>query len=451
MLQLTRGTLDYENVSTRFLINEKDLRDNCFQRQFFHAYRARASIMRPKIIAAAKEKFGKDIEPCGLTKAVKSGSSFVIGTVEKRIKLRPSVLRDLAEEQLILPKPILEDRLVTDEDFLEFEDENQIVHLTGAIDMDDVATGCVIGLRGTQLRDDIFRVDEIIWPKMAIQPPLPQLATDKYLMFVSGLSFSGETEKDAERLFSLDLLQKWIGGYLPLCNKERSLVENIVRLIVAGESVAITDQGREFTTAARYVIKNEECPNVECAAHMDKFFSKVSSLLEVDVMPGLGDPATHLMPQQPIHRAVFPNASYHGKMLNLVTNPYYFTLNGIHIMGTSGNNVSDLKRFSTKASSTDILERILLWQHLAPTVPDTVDGFPFIDRDPFIIEDAFPHILFAANQSVAESAVREFEGGRRTLLVSVPSFAKTKSALLVNLRTLEVIEQNFTFDDDMIS
>lgn len=38
-------------------------------------------------------------------------------------------------------------------------------------------------------------------------------------MFVSGLSFSGETEKDAERLFSLDLLQKWIGGYLPLCNK----------------------------------------------------------------------------------------------------------------------------------------------------------------------------------------------------------------------------------------
>lgn len=58
MVQLTRGTLDYENVSTRFLINEKDLRDNCFQRQFFHAYRARASIMRPKIIAAAKEKFG---------------------------------------------------------------------------------------------------------------------------------------------------------------------------------------------------------------------------------------------------------------------------------------------------------------------------------------------------------------------------------------------------------
>uniref|UniRef100_A0A915AL58 DNA polymerase delta small subunit n=2 Tax=Parascaris TaxID=6254 RepID=A0A915AL58_PARUN len=451
MVQLTRDALDYENRSMRFLIDEKDLRDNCFQRQYFHAYRARVSIMRPKIIAAAKEKFGNNIEPCNLTKAVKSASSFVIGTVEKRIKLRPSVLRDLAEEQLILPKPILEDRLVTDEDFLEFEDENQIVRLTGAIDMDDVATGCVIGLRGTQLKEDKFRVDEIIWPKMAIQPPLPQLATDKYLMFISGLSFSGESDKDAERLFSLDLLQKWIGGYLPLCDKERSLVENIVRLVVAGESVAITDQGREFTTAARYVIKNEECPNVECAAHMDKFLAKISSLLEVDVMPGLGDPATHLMPQQPIHRAVFPNASYHGKMLNLVTNPYHFTLNGIHIMGTSGNNVSDLKRFSTKASSTDILERTLLWQHLAPTIPDTVDGFPFIDRDPFIIEDTFPHILFAANQSAAESAVREFEGGRRTLLVSVPSFAKTKSALLINLRTLEVIEQNFTFDDDMIS
>lgn len=60
------------------------------------------------------------------------------------------------------------------------------------------------------------------------------------------------------------------------------------------------------------------------------------SLLEVDVMPGLGDPSTYLMPQQPIHRAVFEKSSKHGKMLNLVTNPYHFSLEGIHILGTSG-------------------------------------------------------------------------------------------------------------------
>lgn len=95
--------------------------------------------------------------------------------------------------------------------------------------------------------------------------------------------------------------------------QERDIVRRVVRLIVAGESVAITEQvnvhlrwfsinyliweikfvrmqvslyfwtsqdfcfqGREFTTAARYLIKNEQCPNVECVAHMDKFLSKIS-------------------------------------------------------------------------------------------------------------------------------------------------------------------------------
>ncbi|VBB34681.1 unnamed protein product, partial [Acanthocheilonema viteae] len=232
---------------------------------------------------------------------------------------------------------------------------------------------------------------------------------------------------------------------------ERDIIERIVRLVIAGESVAITEQGREFTTAARYLIKNEKCPNVECVAHMDKFLSKISSLLEVDVMPGLGDPSTYLMPQQPIHRAVFEMGSKHGKMLNLVTNPYQFSLEGVHIMGTSGESnqigecLSDLKRFTKRLNGIELLSRILHWQHLAPTIPDTVDGFPFVDRDPFIIE-LFPHILFAANQPEASHVVVEYEGNRRTLLLSIPSFTKTFSMVLVNLRNLEVVERNFSVD-----
>uniref|UniRef100_A0A915PVC4 DNA polymerase alpha/delta/epsilon subunit B domain-containing protein n=1 Tax=Setaria digitata TaxID=48799 RepID=A0A915PVC4_9BILA len=456
-----RYTAQYQNLSDKYLIGEKDIEAECFHRQYYHMYRTRVKLLEKRIIDNAKRLLGDNIKLCRLTRARTDGNVLIIGTIAKRVKLRPSILRDLAEEQLILPQPVAEDKLIGEEDFVEFEDDDQIVRLAGDFDMDELATGCIIGLYGMQLGNDVFRVRQVIWPSKALQPSYPILNDDRYVVFVSGFSFTGEVEKDAEKLFSLDLLQKWLCGLLPLSEKEREIVERVVRLVVAGESVAITEQGKEFTTAARYLIKNEECPNVECVARMDKFLSKIASMLEVDVMPGLGDPSTHLMPQQPIHRAVFPMGSQHGKMLNLVTNPYQFSLEGVQIMGTSGELdrnfrcfsnlhalgecLSDLKRFTKKLSSVELLSKILDWQHLAPTIPDTVDGFPFMDREPFII-DLFPHILFAANQLEASHAIVEYEGNRRTLLLSVPSFTKTFSMVLVNLKNLEVIEHNFSID-----
>lgn len=110
-----------------------------------------------------------------------------------------------------------------------------------------------------------------------------------------------------------------------------------------------------------------------------------------------------------------------------------------------GECLSDLKRFTKRLNGIELLSKILDWQHLAPTIPDTVDGFPFIDRDPFVIE-SFPHILFAANQLEASHAVVEYEGNRRTLLLCVPSFTKTFSMMLVNLRNFDVFEHNFSVD-----
>lgn len=192
-------------------------------------------------------------------------------------------------------------------------------------------------------------------------------------------------------------------------------------------------------------------------------------------MPGVGDPTTHLMPQQPIHRAVFPRASLCGEMLKLVPNPYQFMLDDVYIMGTSGifnfiylfiyfkccllffmisqegvflgQNINDLKRFCEEVTSVDLLKSVLYYQHLAPTVPDTTDGFPFENRDPLIIEEDFPHIFFAGNQNRAEFSLTEFEEGRKTLLLSIPSFSKTRSVLLVNLKTLDVIEQSFDYEN----
>ncbi|VDN22916.1 unnamed protein product [Cylicostephanus goldi] len=72
------------------------------------------------------------------------------------------------------------------------------------------------------------------------------------------------------------------------------------------------------------------------------------------------------MPQQPIHRACLPRSSVSGAALSL------------HVI--EGQNVSDLRRLSAVTSSCELMKNLLRWQHVAPTCPDTVDGFPFDKR-----------------------------------------------------------------------
>ena len=87
-------------------------------------------------------------------------------------------------------------------------------------------------------------------------------------------------------------------------------------------------------------------------------------------MPGGFDPSNYLMPQQPFYKCLFPNASKYNSF-QCVTNPYECTIEGIRILGTSGQPVDDIKSLSNFNNSIDILENTLKWGHLAPSAPDT--------------------------------------------------------------------------------
>lgn len=41
-------------------------------------------------------------------------------------------------------------------------------------------------------------------------------------------------------------------------------------------------------------------------------------------------------------------------------------------MGTSGQNIDDLDRYSEAKDKLEYLERTLRWRHLAPTAPNTL-------------------------------------------------------------------------------
>ena len=80
-----------------------------------------------------------------------------------------------------------------------------------------------------------------------------------------------------------------------------------------------------------------------------------------------------------------------------VTNPHDFEVDGIHIMGTSGQNVDDIYRYSDEEDRLNVMHNVLEWGHLVPTAPDTLTCYPFQDSDPFIMKEA-PHVFFAGNQ-----------------------------------------------------
>jgi len=83
-----------------------------------------------------------------------------------------------------------------------------------------------------------------------------------------------------------------------------------------------------------------------------------------------------------------------------------------------------------------------MWRHLAPTAPDQLHCYPFIDQDPFIISEC-PHVYFIGNQDQFQTKIAEGSNGQTVRLIALPNFATTQTAILLNLSTLEVHPLSF--------
>lgn len=132
---------------------------------------------------------------------------------------------------------------------------------------------------------------------------------------------------------------------------------------------------------------------------------------------------------------MFPGAAAYSTFQS-VTNPHEFELDGVRFLGTSGQPIDDLAKYSEGDDRLDLMERTLAWRHLAPTAPDTLGCYPFTMEDPFIIETC-PHVYYAGNQKKFASRLVKGSAGQQVRLICIPKFSETGAAVLVNIRTLE--------------
>lgn len=92
-------------------------------------------------------------------------------------------------------------------------------------------------------------------------------------------------------------------------------------------------------------------------------------------------------------------------------------------------------RYSNTDDPMYVMAENMMQRHLCCTAPDTLACFPFVEEDPFILRSS-PHVYFVGNQaSFAEDSVKD--GDKTIKLVSIPSFSKTGTIVLLDLQTLQ--------------
>uniref|UniRef100_A0A1I8PZ14 DNA polymerase delta subunit 2 n=1 Tax=Stomoxys calcitrans TaxID=35570 RepID=A0A1I8PZ14_STOCA len=420
----------YENHSQKFLVKSFD-----YQRQFFHLYSQRLSEMSAYMTKRAEQLWGSKVpikKLCDLREENEE-ECIIIGTIYKHQAHKPSILKEISEENQLAPQPARQ-HYSDPEDKVILEDELQRVRLHGNVRCEELATGIVCAAMGLIEEDGRFDVQELIFYEGGIQKPLPKKGMERLLVLVSGL----DQVQSFNYVDSLNLFQHWLRG-----NVLKAGECNIMRLIIAGNSVKSCEEKRLPSLQTR---THEFKDVVDAMQSLDEWFAAWSSTLAIDVMPGPYDPANYMLPQQPFHSCMFPRAAKHERFQS-VTNPYSCSVDDVLILGTSGQNVRDLQRNTALEKPLDALRSTLQWGHLAPTAPDTLACYPYLNSDPFIIKEC-PHVYFAGNCDEFATLLHEGTQNQRTRLVCVPNFAKTQSIAVLNLESLECYEISFDCKDD---
>ena len=117
----------------------------------------------------------------------------------------------------------------------------------------------------------------------------------------------------------------------------------VVRVIIAGNSLGRETRDRNQSNQAKYLSKKSSIGTKEAVTTLDDLMAQLAGSVEVDLMPGEYDPTTFTLPQQPMHRCLLPTASRY-KTMNCVTNPYELSVDGVRVLGSSGQPVQDIFR-----------------------------------------------------------------------------------------------------------
>jgi DNA polymerase delta subunit 2 len=441
-----------------------------YQQQFADMYFARLAMLKPAVKSVATEAFsgfeiaGEQARYVDRVLDVRQGDlCWVIGTVYMDMPLKPNVLDDLGKEHWIAAPPPRETYTGAGEQVM-LEDESGRLRLTGAsLSSVVLVTGAIIAVLGTENRDGDFEVLDLQTPDLPRQPTrwerddgdaaikgkslMQKRSPSGKVAIVSGLAFSGD-EGDS---LAADLLLEWLLGEAS-SPAEQTSAANISRLIIAGNSFSHSSPipSREDMIAAKKsgakkYSYDATAYNAAPSQRLDLWLSSLLPSLPITLLPGSTDPTSTVMPQQPIHAAMFPlsrpymelGQSQTPSWFDSTTNPADFDCDGWRFLAGGGQTLDDVLKYISSDERVEMMEAMLRWRLTAPTAPDTLPCYPFQDGDKFVLKEC-PHVYVMGNQPSFETGVVEGPQGQMVRLIAVPRFKETGKVVLLDLESLEV-------------
>ncbi|KAH9258879.1 hypothetical protein BASA81_002943 [Batrachochytrium salamandrivorans] len=403
-----------------------------YMQQYSHIYCKRVLALRPALehhLRSRQSSLRIVDRIIGLKIGEKVG---LVGTIFKEQKLKPCVLDEFTNDFISSSGAgrggVRENYFDSGADVLFIEDESGrcVLQQEHAQLMDQLVTGVILGCFGTLGENGEFVVDEVFFPGDCFSVKSPRAAPavgvmPKYLLLCSGV-LAGSVSS-----LSLELLSHYVATR-----------EDICQVVIAGgvvappppikdtilTSVVVTSLDAKLATEAQEVLG-------QAVREADLWLAELASTVRVDLVPGEGDPVSSALPQQPLHACLFPTASRLAT-LHRATNPHSFALDGLSVVGHSGQPIRDAMRYVNPQTvqPLDVLQScVLQYRHLAPTAPDTLCAYPFHDRDPFVL--AGPNIIDLAFAGDCHQFATNWLQGTR--FVCVPNFSVTKQIVLVDL------------------
>ncbi|KAK2965550.1 hypothetical protein RJ640_016692, partial [Escallonia rubra] len=447
---LQRKQAHYVSLDENFMIHKETYRGQ----QYSQIYFARLELMRTLIYSLLPN--WKPHLPVRRVLGLEGGKECIlVGTLYKDMKLKPSILDEYSKERSATPlvKP---HNFTHPDDYLVLEDESGRVKLRGTVLSPSVyVTGNVVALHGKETGAGDYLVEDILEAGLPPQLELPYKSgwlcknrlnvdctgEDKYVVFVSGLNVGSNSSNPLQFQLFVDHITGHLGD-----EKVQSIAAQIVQVVIAGNSVEVP---RGLLNGQNLASKDQSRLS-EPIKEVDILLTQIAAGIPLDIMPGPNDPANFSLPQQPLHRCLFPGSAAYNTFRSC-TNPHSFDLDNVRFLGTSGQNIDDLEKYSEANDKLAFLERTLRWRHLAPTAPNTLGCYPFTDKDPFLMESC-PHVYFIGNQDRYETRLikeyKEVDGklfsagseGQVVRLICIPRFSETGTAVVLKFFLVIVVE-----------